>query len=83
MTVLEELVSGLTDVDTSGPHKWFDQWRRRDWLIGRLIVVEGSPPVAGVAAGIDESGALILHTETGYCTVAGGEVSIVKIGARA
>ena len=83
VTVLEELVSGLTDVDTSGPHKWFDQWRRRDWLIGRLIVVEGSPPVAGVAAGIDESGALILHTETGYCTVAGGEVSIVKIGARA
>ena len=83
VTVLEELVSGLPDVDASATHYWFDQWRRRDWLLGRSIVVEGSPPLAGIAAGIDESGALMLHTETGYCNVAGGEVSILEIGARA
>ena len=83
VTVLEELVSGLPDVGSSVPHQWLDQWRRRDWLLGRSIVVEGLPPVAGIAAGIDESGALMLHTDTGHCTVAGGEVSILEIGARA
>ena len=52
-------------------------------LVSGLPDVGSSVPVAGIAAGIDESGALMLHTDTGHCTVAGGEVSILKIGARA
>lgn len=81
-TMLDQLVSGLPDLEACERNHWFDRWRRRDWLRGRPIVVEGSPPVAGVAAGIDESGALMLHTETGHCVVGGGEVSILEIGAR-
>ena len=81
VTVLDQLVSGLSDLNASYRDYWFDRWSRRDWLRGRSIVVEGSPPLAGVAAGIDDLGALILHTESGHCTVAGGEASILEIGA--
>ena len=79
-TILGRLVSGLTEINRSGMPKWLDAWRHRDMLLGRAVVVDGTPPVAGIAAGIDDSGALLLHTETGHCTVAGGEVSVLQIG---
>ena len=79
-TILGRLVSGLTEINRSGMPKWLEAWRHRDMLLGRAVVVDGTPPVAGIAAGIDDSGALLLHTETGHCTVAGGEVSVLQIG---
>lgn len=81
--VLDQLVTGLPALDSGDDAIWLDQWRRRDFLLGRSVVVEGSPPVAGIAAGIEDTGALILHTETGQCTVAGGDISILEIGASA
>ena len=78
--ILGQLVSGLTEINHSGMSKWLEAWRHRDMLLGRAVVVDGTPPVSGTAAGIDDSGALLLHTETGHCTVAGGEVSVLQIG---
>ena len=38
-------------------------WTDRDWLLGREVVVEtGQARIAGVAAGIDDDGALLLDT---------------------
>ena len=79
-TILGRLVLGLTEINHSGMPKWLEAWRHRDMLLGRAVVVDGTPPVSGIAAGIDDSGALLLHTETGHCTVAGGEVSVLQIG---
>ena len=78
--ILGQLVSGLTEINHSGMSKWLEAWRPRDMLLGRAVVVDGTPPVSGIAAGIDDSGGLLLHTETGHCTVAGGEVSVLQIG---
>jgi len=79
-TILRQLVSGLTEINHSGMSKWLDAWRPRDMLLGRAVVVDGTPPVSGIAAGIDDSGSLLLHTQTGHCAVAGGEVSVLQIG---
>ena len=78
--ILGKLVSGLTEINHSGMPKWLEAWRHRDMLLGRAVIVDGTPPVSGIAAGIDDSGALLLHTETGHCSVAGGEVSVLQIG---
>ena len=78
--VLDQLVLGLPTVHSADGAVWLDRWRHRDFLLGRSVVVEGSPPVAGIAAGIDDTGALILHTDTGPRMVAGGEISILEIG---
>ena len=59
---------------------WLDRWRQRDLLKGRSVVVDGSPPVSGQAAGIDEAGALIVETDQGLSAVSGGEASLLAIG---
>ena len=43
--------------------------------------MEGSPTVAGKAAGVDQLGALLVNTETGQSVVAGGEATLLEIGA--
>ena len=78
-TILGRLVLGSPRSTTRAcPNGW--RHGTRDMLLGRAVVVDGTPPVSGIAAGIDDSGALLLHTETGHCTVAGGEVSVLQIG---
>jgi len=37
--------------------------------------------VAGTAAGVDQNGALLVSTETGQSAVAGGEATLLEIGA--
>jgi biotin-(acetyl-CoA carboxylase) ligase len=38
------------------------------------------PPVTGIAAGIDDGGALLVNTASGQSVVAGGEASLLQIG---
>ena len=60
---------------------WLEHWRQRDFLRGRQVLVEGSPTVAGKAAGVDRHGALMVNTGTGLSVVAGGEATLLEIGA--
>ena len=60
---------------------WLEQWRKRDFLHGRQVLVQGPPTVAGKAAGVDQHGALLVNTETGQSVVAGGEATLLEIGA--
>lgn len=79
--LINELASGLTDIAGGNMSAWLEQWRQRDFLHGRQVLVEGSPTLAGKAAGIDQHGALLINTETGQSAVAGGEATLLEIGA--
>ena len=50
-----------------------EAWRPRDALLGERIAWNGG---AGVAAGIDESGALLVDTDAGRVTLDAGEVHL-------
>ena len=79
--LINQLASGLTDIAGGGMGGWLEQWRQRDFLHGRQVLVEGSPTIAGKAAGVDLHGALLVNTETGQSVVAGGEATLLEIGA--
>jgi BirA family biotin operon repressor/biotin-[acetyl-CoA-carboxylase] ligase len=79
--LINQLASGLTDIAGGDMGGWLEQWRQRDFLRGRQVLVEGSPTVAGKAAGVDQQGALLVNTETGQSVVAGGEATLLEIGA--
>ena len=78
--VLNQLAEGLQQLDRNGMAGWLERWRQRDWLKGRSVVVDGSPPVKGLAVGIDETGALVVETDHGRSAVSGGEASLLSIG---
>ena len=79
--LINQLASGLTDIAGGDMGGWLEQWRKRDFLHGRQVLVEGSPTLAGKAAGVDQHGALLVNTETGQSVVAGGEATLLEIGA--
>ena len=79
--VLNQLAEGLVQIDQQGCVPWLNLWRQRDYLKGRSIVIDGSPPVAGIAAGVSDSGALLIETESGRQEVSGGEASVLEMGA--
>ena len=79
--LINQLASGLTDIAGGNMGAWLERWRQRDLLHGRQVLVDGSPTVAGKAAGVDQHGALLVNTETGQSVVAGGEATLLEIGA--
>ena len=79
--LINQLASGFTDIAGGNMGAWLERWRQRDLLHGRQVLVEGSPTVAGKAAGVDQHGALLVNTETGQSVVAGGEATLLEIGA--
>ncbi len=48
-------------------------WRERDALKGRTITWDGG---TGTAAGIDDSGALLVETDEGHVALHAGEVHL-------
>ena len=77
------MAEGFQQLDKNGMAGWLERWRQRDWLKGRSVVVDGSPPVKGQAVGIDETGALVVKTDHGRSAVSGGEASLLSIGGLA
>ena len=69
--LLSQLAEGLAEVDRYGMGEWLQRWRRWDYLKGRSVVVDGVPPVTGIAAGIDEGGALlVIRHQASLCWLA-------------
>ena len=52
-----------------------DAWRSRDLLLGKEVRWGGG---SGIAAGLDDSGALVVDTESGPVTLDAGEVHLLR-----
>jgi BirA family biotin operon repressor/biotin-[acetyl-CoA-carboxylase] ligase len=78
--VVAGVADGLAQFSESGFAHWHAAWCRRDYLSGRSIVIDGTPPIAGIACGVDDSGALLVESAAGQLAIAGGEASVLEIG---
>jgi BirA family biotin operon repressor/biotin-[acetyl-CoA-carboxylase] ligase len=77
--LLDELVRGLDLFAGEGFAPFNDAWRQLDGLRGQTIEVDaGKNTLRGTAAGISESGALLLDTGNEILTLYSGEVSLRK-----
>jgi BirA family biotin operon repressor/biotin-[acetyl-CoA-carboxylase] ligase len=72
-TVLAALLGTLAARLSQGPDRILEDWRGRDALLGSRIKWNGG---AGTAAGVDDSGALLVDTDGGRVTLDAGEVHL-------
>lgn len=74
-TVLAALLGSLDEWLEAPPEEVLAAWSERDALHGeRVRWSEGE----GVAAGIDESGALVVKTDNGHVTLDAGEIHLLR-----
>jgi BirA family biotin operon repressor/biotin-[acetyl-CoA-carboxylase] ligase len=73
--VLGQLLNALEARLEDSPDSIVAEWRERDALSGQLVRWQGGE---GTAAGIDESGALIVDTSSGRVTLDAGEVHLLR-----
>ena len=71
--VLKEVLSALENQLDSQPAETLSAWRERDALLGRNVRWEDGE---GTAAGVDESGALLVQTAAGEIGLSAGEVHL-------
>ena len=78
-TIIDHLYVAFRRFDEYGLAVFMDEWRRRDWLRGKDITVDmPDRQVTGIAAGVDDSGVLLVATSNGEVPVISG--SIVMAG---
>ena len=77
--IAPKLVQAVTRFEAEGFGPFRDAFAQRDVLRGRAVVL--SDGGAGVAQGVDESGALLVHTADGMRVVTSAEVSVRPVGA--
>jgi BirA family biotin operon repressor/biotin-[acetyl-CoA-carboxylase] ligase len=78
--VVAGIAQGLAQFAESGFAHWHAVWRHRDYLFGRSIVLDGTPPISGIACGVNDCGALLVESAAGRVAIAGGEASLLEIG---
>ena len=71
--VLEALVAAFGTWLERGPGEVLPAWRARDALRGQTVRWDGG---SGTAAGVDESGALLVDTDAGRVALGAGEVHL-------
>jgi BirA family biotin operon repressor/biotin-[acetyl-CoA-carboxylase] ligase len=77
--IVEQLYATLVEFETQGFEGFIDEWRKHDWLIGKVITVDmPDRQITGVASGIEIDGALLVDTKEGQRRVISG--SIVMAG---
>ena len=75
--LLDELLPMMPVFERDGFGPWHSRWSERDAFAGRPVVVHSGPrQVAGVARGVNDSGALLLAVGDTLQTIHGGEVSL-------
>lgn len=75
--LLNELMPLLANFEKSGFSVYRDRWLHLDAFYNKdVAIMLGDTVVLGVATGVDETGALLLKTETGLQAFSGGEVSL-------
>lgn len=75
--MLSALVRRIEAFGREGPGDLAGEWRDADALAGRAVSVDlGGERVTGLAAGIDDDGALRVERESGTMRVTAGDVSV-------
>jgi len=78
-TIVDHLYWTFSRFDESGFAGFAQEWQHYDWLRGREITVDmPDKQVTGIAAGVDDDGALIIDNKSGRSRVISG--SIVMAG---
>jgi BirA family biotin operon repressor/biotin-[acetyl-CoA-carboxylase] ligase len=75
--MIEEIVAHLDTWLSFDPAELLAAWRKRDALFGRPVRWENGGK-EGIAAGVDDSGALIVDTADGQVTLDAGEVHLER-----
>ncbi len=74
----DELVALFREFEGGDISAALDEWRSRDWLLGREIRIEDGGHVHhGTAAGIDDQGLLLVDTQGGMQHIIAGTISLV------
>ncbi len=80
--VTNAVASVFRGFEATGLAGYVERWRAADWLLGQDVRVDSPAEVhAGIAAGVDETGALLLQTESGLVPVMAGTVSVLGTSA--
>jgi BirA family biotin operon repressor/biotin-[acetyl-CoA-carboxylase] ligase len=75
-TVAVPLAQALKRFERGGFAPFVQGFAARDLLLGQAVVVHGGSALEGVAAGVDEQGALRLRTAAGEHRIVSGEASV-------
>lgn len=76
-TLLVHVIATLDKFSRAGLAVYLARWREYDVVLGKKVDVRvGATIVSGIAAGIDDGGALIVDTDKGRSIFHGGEVSV-------
>ncbi len=77
----DELIALFREFESGDISAALDDWRSRDWLLGREIRIEDGGHVHhGTAAGIDDQGLLLVETPGGIERIIAGTISLVDAG---
>lgn len=78
-SVTNAVAQVLRGFEATGLAGYVERWRAADWLLGQGIRVESPAAVrTGIAAGVDDSGALLLETASGLIPITAGTVSVLE-----
>jgi len=75
--LIEALVTALGEFETAGFAAFTDDWQALDLVAGKAVALHSHEhTVTGVAAGVDEQGALLLKTPQGLKRFVSGDLSL-------
>ena len=75
--LVESLVAALEEFEVAGFGAFADDWQALDLVSGRTVALHSHEhTVTGVAAGVDEQGALLLRTPAGLKRFVSGDISL-------
>jgi BirA family biotin operon repressor/biotin-[acetyl-CoA-carboxylase] ligase len=82
--LLSTFLGGLRSLVEGGPEQILDRWRALSATLGRRVeaTAVGGDTARGVAADLDETGALLIDTGAGRVRVAFGEIRHLELGPR-
>ena len=75
IAIVDEVLLALRDFERGESD--LVEWRKRDWLRGKVVAVDsGVKLTEGIASGVDDDGALLIETASGPERVVAGSVSV-------
>lgn len=78
--IIDCVYAAFTRFEEQGFAAFAAEWRQHDWLLGREIVVDTADgQIAGVAAGVDDDGALLVDSSDGSLRVISGTIVLPEL----